>query len=150
MTQKVDVDDFVSQEKLAVVGVSRKKMKFGSVVYRELKKRGYRVFPVNPHMETLGEDPCYADLKALPETVGGAVLVIPPAKTEEVVKEVKEAGIPRVWMQLGAESKKAVEYCKENDIKVITDECIMMFIEPVNHIHKFHRWIWKLFRKLPN
>ncbi len=149
MTKRIDVDDFLAQEKLAVVGVSRKKRKFGNAVYKELKKKGYRVFPVNPHMDSLEGEPCFADLKSLPEPVGGAVLVVPPAKTEEVVKDAAAAGIPRIWMQLGAKSEDAIEFCKQNDITVISNECIIMYAEPVTSFHKFHRWLWKVFGKMP-
>lgn len=150
INRKVDVDAFVGQEKLAVVGVSRKKNKFGNTLFRELKKKGYTVFPVNANADTIEGEKCYPDLKSLPDKVGGAVIVVPPAQTETVVKDAAEAGIKRVWMQLGSESDTAIDFCKENDITVIANECIFMFADPVNSIHKFHRWIWKLFKKLPN
>lgn len=149
INRKVDVDDFVGQEKLAVVGVSRKKSKFGNATFRGLKKKGYTVFPVNANTDTIEGVKCYPDLKSLPEDVGGAIIVVPPTQTEKVVKDAAEAGIKRVWMQLGSESEAAIDFCKKNDINVIANECIFMFAEPVSGGHKFHRWIWKLFKKLP-
>lgn len=149
MTKKVDVDEFLNQEKLAVVGVSRKKSKFGNAIFRELKKKGFDVYPINAHADTIEGEKCYPDLKSLPETVGGAVIVVPPAQTEQVVKDAKDAGIPRVWMQQGAQSDAAIAFCKENNISVVAKECILMFVEPVESIHKFHRWLWKIFGKLP-
>jgi uncharacterized protein len=150
MTQKTDVDDFLNQKKLAVVGVSRKKSKFGNVIYRELKKRGYKVYPINPATESIEGDTCYNDLKSLPEKVDGAVLVVPPAVTDTVVKDAIDAGISRLWMQQGSQSPSAVDLCNQNDINVVQNECILMFADPVNSIHKFHRWLWKVFGKLPN
>lgn len=149
VTKKNDVDEFLKQEKLAVLGVSRKKMKFGSMVFRELKKRKYQVFPVNPNTPELEGETCYKDLQSLPEKVGGAVIVLKPAQTEKVVKDVVEAGITRVWMQQGSQSETAVKYCKENNVTVISNECILMFADPVVTFHKFHRWLWKVFKKLP-
>lgn len=146
---KADVEDFLAQEKFAVVGVSRKKSKFGNAVFRELKKKGFRVYPVNAHADTIEGETCYPDLKSLPEPVGGAVIVVTPSQTEQVVKDAKEAGISRVWMQQGAQSEAAVAYCKENNISVVAKECILMFAEPVGSIHKFHRWLWNVFGKLP-
>jgi predicted CoA-binding protein len=52
-------------------------------------------------------------------------------------------------MQQGSESEKAINYCNENGIDVIHGECILMFAEPVESIHKFHKWLWKIFGKLP-
>jgi predicted CoA-binding protein len=149
MTRKSDVDGFLKQQKLAVVGVSRQKTKFGSTICHELKKKGFRVFPVNVHMETYDGERCYPDLKSLPEPVDGAVLVIPPAQTEQVVKDAAAANVPLIWMQQGSESQSAVQFCNDHNITVITGQCILMFLEPVTSVHRFHRWLWKLFGKLP-
>ena len=148
-TRKSDIDDFLSQKKLAVVGVSRKKEKFGNTIFRELKKKEYRVFPVNVNTHTVEGVSCYPDLKSLPESVGGAVIVVPPEKTEQVVQDAKEAGITRIWMQSGAHSDTAVNFCKENNMTVVANECILMFAEPVGFWHKIHRGIWKLFGLYP-
>ena len=150
MTSKKDVEDFLSQKKLAVVGVSRRGNKSGNTVYQELKKRGYQVYAVNPNTGTTPEgDPCYPDLKSLPEKVGGVVVVLPPKTAENVVKEAVQAGIPRIWMQLGSQSPEAIAACQESSITVIAKECIFMFIEPVESVHKFHRWLRKLFGRMP-
>jgi predicted CoA-binding protein len=150
MVSKADIEDFLAQKTLAVVGVSRKSQKFGNAIYKELKKKGYRVFPVNANAETVEGEPCYHDLKSLPEPVGGVVIVVPPAQTEVVVKDAQEAGICRVWIQQGAQSEAALAFCKENNITVVYKMCILMFLEPVAGVHKFHRWILKIFGKLPS
>lgn len=149
MTKKLDVDGFFSKKKLAVVGVSRQKYKFGNTVYYDLKKKGFRVFPVNTHMQTFDNERCFPDLKSLPEPIDGAVLVIPPAQTEQVVKDAADANVPLIWMQQGSESKSAIQFCKEHNITTVTGQCILMFAEPVTSFHKFHRWLNKLFCKLP-
>lgn len=148
-TIKSDVEKFLAQKHIAVVGVSRKRQKFGNAVYTELKKKGYQVYPVNPNMESLAGEPCYARLKDIPGPVDAVVLVVKPAVCETLVKEAKDAGITHIWMQQGSHSDTAIRYCQENNMTVIANECVMMFVEPVSSIHKFHRWIWKLFGKLP-
>jgi uncharacterized protein len=149
VNRKADIDDFLALKKLAVVGVSRKKGKFGNAVFKELKKREYTVYPINAHADSVEGEKCYPDLNSLPEPVQGVVTVIPPAKTEQVVKDAAEAGITHLWMQMGSQSESAVNFCKENHISVVANECIFMFAEPVTSIHKFHRWLNKIFGKLP-
>ena len=122
MTTKAVIDDFVSQRKLAVVGVSRGGKKFGNVAYRELRAKGYRLFPVHPYAESIEGDPCYPNLKSLPEPVDGVLIVVPPAQTEQVVREAAEAGIHRVWMQPGADSA---------------------------FYHQAHKFVWGVLGKLP-
>jgi predicted CoA-binding protein len=149
MSIKVDVDDFLAQKTIAVIGVSRGGKKFGNTVLKELQEKGYRVFPINPQADVIDGERCYPNLAALPETPDGVVTVVPPAATEEVVKQARAAGIRRVWMQQGSESEAAIRYCRENGMTVIDGECILMFAEPAAFYHRFHRWIWKVLGKLP-
>ena len=140
---RADVENFVGQHKLAMVGVSRDTKKFGNAAYKALKEKGYQVYPINRNVETIEGDRCYPGLGALPETVDGVVIVVPPAETEKVVREADAAGIKNVWMQQGAESDEAVQYCQAHG------EGIMMFAPPVTSVHRWHRGAWKLFGKLP-
>jgi len=43
----------------AVVGASDNPEKYGNLIYKKLKSRGYRVYPVNPNYETIDGDKCY-------------------------------------------------------------------------------------------
>ncbi len=149
MTTKAAVDDFLAQRTLAVVGVSRDGKKFGNTIYKELKLKGYTVFAVNPKSESIMGDRCYPDLSAIPVTVGGAVIVVPPVQTEQVVRDAASAGIRHIWMQRGAESEAAIHFCKENGINAVCGECILMFAEPAAFYHRIHRWFWRMLGKLP-
>lgn len=149
MTSKAAVKDFLNQKTLAVVGVSRNGQKFGNTAYKELKAKGYRVIPINPQAEMIEGDPCYPSLGALPDPVDGVLIVVPPAETEKVVREAAAAGIPRVWMQQGAESQAAIQFCEEQGVSAVHGECILMFAEPTAFGHRLHRWVWGLLGKLP-
>ncbi|MEW5701691.1 MAG: CoA-binding protein [Candidatus Zixiibacteriota bacterium] len=149
MATKAMVAEFLAQRTLAVVGASREPRKFGNVVCRELAAKGYRVFAVNPYAQEIDGQPCHPSLNALPEPVGGAVIVVPPAQTEKVVKDAGAAGIHRVWMQRGSESPAALDFCRERGIDVVHGECILMFVEPTGFVHRVHRGLWGLFGKLP-
>ncbi|MCU0285219.1 MAG: CoA-binding protein [Acidobacteria bacterium] len=149
MISKFDVDRFLSQKKLAVAGVSRKKIKVGNTVYFKLKEGGYDVFAINPNTESIDGDPCFPDIKSLPEPVTGIVTVVHPEQTLKIVKDAAAANISLIWMQPGSESEAAVQFCRENNMTVIKGECIFMYIEPVTSVHKFHRWLRKLFGRMP-
>lgn len=145
MTTKKEVDQFLALKKLAVVGVSRNKQKFGSMVYSDLISKGYTVYPVNPKISEFEGVKCYPSLKALPKGVEGAVLVIHPLDGEQAVRDAKTAGIQRIWFQQGAESKAAVDYCRQNGLSAITGECILMFMPNTASFHKVHRFIRGVF-----
>jgi hypothetical protein len=131
------------------VGVSRDKKKFGYIAYKNLKDKGYKVLPVNTNVDTVDSDKCYPNLSSIKEKFDGVLLVIPPAQSEKVVKGAHTLGIKSIWFQQGSGSDEALKFCEINKISFVNNECIMMFTEPVESIHKFHRWIWKIFGKLP-
>jgi predicted CoA-binding protein len=148
MTSKALVEDFVSQKKLAIVGVSRSGKKFGNSIFRELKEHGYTVYPIHPEALELEGAPAYKDFKSLPEKVDGVVIVVPPTQTEKVIHDAAEVGIKRIWMQQGAESDAAIKFCQENGITEVHGECIMMYGIGTG-LHGFHGKIWKLIGKAP-
>lgn len=136
---------FAELETLAVVGVSRK-AGFGRTLFAHLKRKGYRVFPVNRQADTLDGEPCYRRLDDLPEAVQGVVTVVPPAETEAIVEDCGRLGIPRVWMQQGSASQAAVARCRALGIAVVADECLIMHSEG-GFPHSVHRLIWKVLGK---
>lgn len=149
MTTKKEVADFLNNKTIAVVGVSRNKKKFGHIVYKHLLDRGYNTIPINPNISEVDGAVCYSNLSLVNKKMDGAVLVIPPGQSEQVVKEAAGLGIKSIWFQQGSSSNEAINYCGEKGISFVSGECILMFTEPVESIHKFHRWLWKIFGKLP-
>ncbi len=139
----------MSQQALAVAGVSRNPRKFGNMVYRELKARGYRVTPINPNAQTIEGDPCYPSLKALPEKVGGVVLVTKPFASEQLVREAAELDIGHLWLQQGSESRAAVQFCQEHGINAVVGECILMYQPNPAFIHKVHKFFKEVFGGKP-
>jgi len=144
------IQEILAQRTLALVGVSSGGKKFGNAIHRELKAKGYNVFPVHPQAKEIENDPCYPSLASLPEKPGAVVICVPPAQTERVVQQAFEAGITKVWLQQGAESYAAIRFCETHEMTTVHGQCIMMFAEPVRSFHGFHRWVWKLIGKYPS
>jgi predicted CoA-binding protein len=111
---------------IAVVGASKNAEKWGYKVYRELKSAGFMVYPVNPKHEKIGGDSCYPNLRAIPEKPDVIITVVRPEVTEGIVKECRSLGIGKVWMQPGSESGKAIDFCRKNDIEVMTNACFVV------------------------
>jgi predicted CoA-binding protein len=149
MTSKTAVTEFLAQRALAIAGASRDGKKFGSAALRSLKAKGYRIYPIHPSAASIEGEQCYRSFQELPEPVGGVVMVLRPEETEKMVKEAADAGITRVWMQTGAESATAIDYCTSHGMSVIHGECILMFAEPAETFHRFHRTLRGLFGRLP-
>ena len=142
MVTRQEIDEFLAERSLALVGVSRSGKGFGNAVLKDLTKAGYRVFPIHPEAAELGGVKTYPSFAALPEPVGGVVLVVPPAQSEEVVKDAAAHGITRVWFQQGAESDDAIKYCRDHGMSAVHGQCILMYPKPATSwIHGAHRWV---------
>jgi len=149
MVTKKQIDNFLSLKSLAVIGVSRSDRKFGNTIYKELKRKNYTVYPVHTEMSSIGNDICYKDLKSIPYTPEGLLISVSREKTTDIIKEAYSAGIKNIWLHLMSESAEAIEYCRDKGINLIYKECMFMYLQPVVSIHKFHRFIRKLFGKMP-
>lgn len=109
-----------------MVGATDNLEKFGAIIYRDLKSRGYRVLAVNPYRMEVDEDPCYPDLSALRTKPDIIDLVVPPEVGLSVAKEAVRLGYGNVWMQPGAESPELIEYLEGQALDFTYDSCIMV------------------------
>ena len=80
----------------------------------------------NPRLEAIEGMKCYATLSDLPVKVDVVDFVVPPLATEAILKECLELGLERIWLQPGSESEAAISFCRENNLKVVHDVCVMM------------------------
>lgn len=150
------VQDFLAQKKIAVVGVSDKRDTGCNLTYRKFKENGYTVYAVNPRISSFEGDPCYPDLKSLPEKPDGVFILANPKVTEQIVQQCVDLGVKRVWMHcmmgtkpglaqgMTSVSQSAVDLCKANGITVIPGSCPNQFLKP-DFGHGMMRSMWKLF-----
>ena len=120
------IKEFMAQKSFAVVGATDNPEKYGHQIFKNLKSRGYEVYPVNPKLKELEGTRCYARLANIPIKVDVVDFVVPPEVTEEILRECKELGLSRIWLQPGSESEAAVAFCHENSLKVVHDVCVML------------------------
>ena len=153
MTVMERIQDFLDQNRFAIVGVSRRPKDFSRTLLREFRERGYDAVPVNPEARAMDGQPCFARLQEIQPPVGAVLLMTLPALTDRVVRDCAEAGVKRVWMYRaigkGAVSADAVKFCEANGISVIAGECPMMFLPGGAWFHRFHGWVKKIAGSYP-
>lgn len=120
------IKEFIAQKRFAIVGATDNAKKYGNEIFKNLKSRGYEVYPVNPRLKELGGIKCYPNLSDIPVKVDVVDFVVPPEVTEKILRECKELGLDRIWLQPGSESENAVTYCHENNLKVVHGVCVML------------------------
>lgn len=111
---------------VAVVGATDDPGKYGGVIYRDLKQKGFEVYPVNPNRDTVDGDVAFQSLDSLPVDPTIVNIVVPPQATLGVLKKARELGYRNVWVQPGAESPEVMTYLTSNDFNYLANSCIMV------------------------
>ncbi|MBN2350605.1 MAG: CoA-binding protein [Bacteroidales bacterium] len=149
MVKKETIEKFLAPKKLAIAGVSRDPKKFGNQVFKELRDKGYEIFPINPNTEKIDGVNCYKNVSALPGHIKQLVILTPKSETDAILREAINHGIKNIWVQQMSETSETIKIAEEYQVELIHNKCIYMFAEPVTGFHKFHRTLLKLFGRLP-
>lgn len=120
------ITEFIAQKRFAIVGATSNTEKYGYEIFMNLMSREYEVYPVNPKLKELEGVKCYPSLADIPVKVDVVDFVVPPEVTEVILQDCKRLGLDRIWLQPGSESGAALAYCRENNLKVVHDVCVML------------------------
>ena len=89
-----DIRKMLDPETVALIGASDKPGSIGRAILENLLRAAdRRVFPVNPHKQTLLDVPAYPDVSSLPERIDLAVIATPASTVCSVVEECGKAGV---------------------------------------------------------
>ncbi len=93
--ESLSVHSLLHPRTVAVIGASRRKHSFGSLVLDRILDAGFTgaVHPVNPNVRTLRRRRAYPRVADVPGTVDLAVIAVPAEAVLRVVDECAEAGV---------------------------------------------------------
>lgn len=114
----------------AVVGATDQPGKYGGIVYRDLKRKGFEVYAVNPYRETVDGDPSWPKVSDLPDTPTMAVFVVPAKRGLEVLADIAQAGVHRIWLQPGASSPELIDALEAGGFDYVAEDCVMVKTRP--------------------
>ena len=113
--------------KIALVGASNDKSKFGNRIYRDLKIKGYNVIPINTKEERIEGDKAYTSIQMMDDLPDIVIFVVPPPIAMKVAQNAVELGVKYLWFQPGSESDELENWLKDTDgIKYLINACIMV------------------------
>jgi predicted CoA-binding protein len=99
-------------KRVAVIGASPDRRKYGNKALRAFQRQGYEVFAVNPN-ETMVEGlTSYPSVLDIPGEVDMATFYVPPEIGEQVIVEVARKGIREVWLNPGADGAGVIARAK--------------------------------------
>jgi len=90
--------------RVAVIGASNDRRKYGNKAVRAFQTQGYTVYPINPHEAAVEGLPAYAKVTDVPDVVDMATMYVGPEIGMIVVDDLAQKGVREVWFNPGSES----------------------------------------------
>jgi acetyltransferase len=128
---------------VALIGASDRPATIGGVLTRNLLRAGFkgRIFPVNPHHETILGLPVFADVAQLPETPDLAVIATPPDTVPGLLRDLGARGaraavvITAGFGELGergrALQQQALEAARPHLLRVVGPNCVGVMVPSI-------------------
>jgi hypothetical protein len=111
---------------IAVVGLSENPAKPSHYVSEYMQKHGYKIYPVNPSIQTVLGEQSYPSLSALPVKPDVVNVFRLPSQIPAIVDEMLALGLNELWVQQGIVNLEAAERAERGGIVVVMDRCIMV------------------------
>jgi hypothetical protein len=111
---------------IAVVGLSDDPLRPSHGVSAYMQSHGYRIIPVNPHIQSCLGEKAYASLSEIAEKIDIVNIFRRSEFVEPIVDEAIRLGVPAIWMQEGVVHDKAAQKARAAGIFVTMDRCILV------------------------
>lgn len=104
--------------RIAIIGASADRNKWGNKAVRAYLNQGYEVIPVNPKEKIIEGQTCYASIEDILGDVDIASFYVPPPVGETLAKGVIKKNVPIVYLNPGAESDTLIDVLEHAGIEV--------------------------------
>jgi uncharacterized protein len=106
-------------KRVAVIGASSNRRKYGNKAVRAFANQGFTVIPINPHETDVEGHRCYASVLDVPGPIDMATVYVPAHVGVRVLDEIARKGIAEVWLNPGADEPEVVAKARELGIQPI-------------------------------
>jgi uncharacterized protein len=126
VSQADPIADLLKRSKtIAVVGLSSSPLRPSHGVAAYMQTQGYRIIPVNPHINGALGEKAYPSLREIPEKIDIVNIFRRPEFVDEIVDQAIQLKIPAVWMQELVINEGAAQKARKAGIFVVMDRCIL-------------------------
>ncbi|RJP37010.1 MAG: CoA-binding protein [Desulfobacteraceae bacterium] len=130
------LDAIFAPESVAVIGASSTPGKVGHDIFANILKGGYKgtLYPVNPNARSILSVRCYKDVKAIPDPIDLAMVILPPRLALQAVDDCIETGVKGIvivsagFKEVGGEGLEIEEQiaakCRRAGIRLVGPNCL--------------------------
>jgi predicted CoA-binding protein len=112
-------------KRVAIIGASNDRRKYGNKALRAFKAQGYDVVPINPEAAEVEGLRAYPSILDVPGPIDMATFYVPPEIGLEVIDGVARKGVSEVWFNPGSESDALVSRARGLGLRPILACSIM-------------------------
>ncbi len=102
-----------------MIGASTDRHKYGNKAVRAFRAAGETVIPINPNQSEVEGLKTYASVLDVPGRIDMATVYVQPGVAARVLDEVKQKGIPEVWLNPGADDDDVIAKGRTLGLNVI-------------------------------
>jgi uncharacterized protein len=107
------------KRRVAVVGASRDRAKYGNKSVRAHVAAGYDVFPVNPNASSVEGLQAYARVSDVPRPIDRVSVYLPPETLLPLLPEIADVEPAELYLNPGSESADVVRAARDLGIEPI-------------------------------
>jgi predicted CoA-binding protein len=110
----------MSKPTIAIVGASSNRSKYGNRAVRAYASRGYDVYPVNPHEETIEGHKAYPSVTAVPVAELDCISIyLPPVVALEVLDDIARKPAKEVFFNPGADAAEVLAKARQLGLPIV-------------------------------
>lgn len=113
--------------RVAVIGASDNRSKFGNKAVRSYQANGHDVVPVHPSLKDIEGLTAYSSIRDVPPPVDRVLLYVPPAVGITLLDDIAAVGVGEIFVNPGAGSPELFARGKELRLNLI-DDCAIVAI----------------------
>ncbi|MDP2685074.1 MAG: CoA-binding protein [bacterium] len=123
-------------KKVAIIGASKNRKKYGNIAVRAHQKQGWQVYPINPKEKEIEGIKCYNDINEIEEQLDKVSIYLPPEVGIHELEKLANKNIAEVYINPGAESEELISRGKELGLNLI-QACSIVSIgeQPINYLN---------------
>ncbi|MFA6098376.1 MAG: CoA-binding protein [Patescibacteria group bacterium] len=107
------------KKKIAIIGASMDRNKFGNKALRAYRNAGWEVYPVNPSQSVIEGLRAFKSVLDIPVVLDRVSVYLPPEIGVQILNEISQKNAKEIFFNPGTESKEIVEKAEMLGLKIL-------------------------------